>query len=226
MHGREVEDTDVRDAQSQQATLDELRREVEELRASRERLVLAADAESRAIERALHDGLQQQLVAVAVELQQMTALVDSDPAAAKPLLDELARYLQDALDVSARLAERVNPPLLEQAGRLPVGLRSAAVSAGVAASVDVESVRADLPPEVARTVFLCWLEALEHARSDARPTIRVRDEGESLAFEIVSGATLDRLRDRVEALGGQLDAETTAGGLTQVYGSLPLLRRP
>ncbi len=197
---------------------------IEELRASRERLVLAADAESHAIERALHDGVQQQLVVLAVGLQQMGVMVDSD-SAAKPLLDEFARDLQDAVDVTARLAERIQPPLLEHGGRLPVVLRSAAVSAGVVASVEVETVRTSFPPEVARTVFLCWLEALVHR--DAKPAISVHEEEEALVFEIVShGATLDRLRDRIEALGGRLTVETTAGGMTQASGSLPLTRRP
>ena len=89
----------------------DLDREVEELRASRERLVLGADAESEAIERKLHDGVQQQLVALAVNLQRTSTLVAADPAAAKTLLDQMASDVQTALDEAARLAERIHAPL-------------------------------------------------------------------------------------------------------------------
>ena len=73
----------------EQPTLDGLRREIEELRASRKRLALAADAERRDIERALHEGVQQDLVGLAANLELAAGSVDTDPAAAKALLDEL-----------------------------------------------------------------------------------------------------------------------------------------
>ena len=192
------------------------RREVEELQASRKRVVLAADAESRAIERELHDGLQQQLVALAVDLQHVTALAERDADAAKTLLDKMSSDLQDALDEAGRLAERIHVPLLEQKGRLAVALRSAAVTAGVHADVDVAG-GSRYAPEVARTVFLGWLEALEHADTTL-PEITVLEEDDTIVFEIVSGATLDRLRDRVEALGGELTTEPTTTGATRGSG--------
>ena len=81
-----------------QESLDRLRLEVEELRASRERLVLAADADRRRIERDFHDGPQQHLVALAVNLELARRLADADPAAAKALLNEMGRDVQQALD--------------------------------------------------------------------------------------------------------------------------------
>src|SRR5262249_36861519 len=92
--------------------------EVEELRASRRRLVLAGDAWSRELERELHDGLQQQLVALSVDLQHASALVEHDPAELKSALDGLARDVQMLLDEAGRLAERIHTPLLEVRGRL------------------------------------------------------------------------------------------------------------
>ena len=196
-------------------------REVSELRASRMRLVRAGDAESRAIERELHEGLQQQLVALAVELQHASALVERDAAATRALLEKLSSDVQLALDEAGRLAERIHAPLLDREGRLAVALRAAAVTAGVRAEVEV-TVGSSYPPEIARTVFLAWLEALEDV-DESRPTITVREEDDVLVFEIVSGATLERLRDRVEALGGELAAEPLAAG-TRATGRLPLLR--
>ena len=161
-------------------------------------------------------------------MQLTSELVDTDPAGAKALLDELGRDVQQALDEAGRLAERIYPPLLD-AGGLAVALRSAAVSAGIPASVEVA---ADLsyPPEVARTVYLCWLDALEHADAQARATITVRKEKGALAFEFVEDpgrsapVGLQRLRDRVEALGGQLTIRPEPGGGSHVSGSLPLSR--
>jgi signal transduction histidine kinase len=208
-------------------TVDRLRLEVAELRASRERLVLAADADRGRIERDLHEGVQQHLIALAVNLQLAGELVDAEPAAAKALLEDIAHDVQQALDEATRLAQRIYPPLLE-AGGLAAALRSAAVSAGIPCAVEV-AAGASHPPEVARTVYLCWLDALEHAGAEAQPMITVRAEEGALAFEIVERAArsdsgLDRLRDRVEALGGGLTIRPERGGGTRVVGSIPLSR--
>jgi signal transduction histidine kinase len=211
-------------------TLDRLRLEVAELHASRRRLVLAADTDRRSIERNLHEGVQQHLVALAVNLQLAGPLVAADRAAAKALLDEMRRDVQRALDETARLAQRIYPPLLE-AGGLAAAVRSAAVSAGVPTSVEV-AAGTSYAPEVAWTIYLCCLEALEHAGVEARAKVTVRDEEGTLAFEVVevgaplpngpaySDAGLARLRDRVEALGGRLTIASEPGGI-RVSGSLP-----
>jgi len=214
--------------------LDRLRVEVADLRASRERLVLAADGDRNRIERDLHEGVQQLLVALAVNLQLAGPLVDADPAAAKALLEEMGRDVQQALEETGGLAERIYPALLE-AGGLAAALRSAAVSAGIPASVAV-AAGSTYPPEIARTVYFCWLEVLEQAGEKGRARVTVREEEGALSFEFVeegpwaaaaaggSGTSLDRLRDRVDALGGRLAVESDAGHGTRVYGSLPLSR--
>jgi signal transduction histidine kinase len=215
---------EARDVEALQKTLDRLRLEVAELRASRKRLVLAADADRQRIERKLHGGPQQHLVALAVSLQLAAQLGGPDPAA-KALLEEMGRNVQQALEEAAQLAERIYPPLLEVGG-LAVALRAAALSAGIPASVEV-AARASYPPEVAATVYWCWLEAVEHTGADVRATVAVRAEQGSLTFEVVGGgdrshAGLERLRDRVEALGGRLTVRSELGGVTRVSGSLPL----
>src|SRR4051812_26170292 len=109
--------------------------EVAALRASRERLVLAADADRRRLERELHDGLQQQLVALAVGMQLALASLESEPAAARAAMDELRAEVDQAIAQAARLAGRLSAPP-PGIGGLAVALRAAAASAGVPASVE------------------------------------------------------------------------------------------
>jgi signal transduction histidine kinase len=150
--------------------------------------------------------------------------VDANPAAAKALLEEMERDVHQALDEAARLAERIYPPLPE-AGGLAAALRSAAVSAGIPASVNV-AAGSTYGPEISRTIYLCWLNALEHAGGEARVTVTVLEKDGALTFEFVavgkSTPGFDGLRDRVEALGGRLTVESDSGRGTRIFGSLPL----
>ena len=202
-----------------------MRVEVEELRAALKRLVVASDADRRKVERELHDGVQQHLIALAVNLQLAGQASDSDAAAAKTLLEEMGLDVQHALDETSLLAQRIYPAALE-AGGLGTLLRSAAVSAGLPASVDV-AAPSNHPPEVVMTLYLCWLNMLACGSVETRPRIRVRESEDALAFELVgnaacSEADLDSLRDRVEALGGRLAVTSGSGGGTRFSGSLPL----
>jgi signal transduction histidine kinase len=208
-----------------QGKLEQARVELEELRASLKRLVLAADADRRMVERELHDGVQQHLIALAVNLQLAEQAAGSDPAAAKTLLEEMGRDVQHALDETSLLAQRLYPGILE-AGGLGTLLRSAAVSAGVPASVNVDAP-ANYPPEVVMTLYQCWLNMLACGSIETPARIRVRESEDALAFEVVgnaawSDADLDYLRDRVEALGGRLAITPGSGGGTRLSGSLPL----
>ena len=119
-------------------TVERLRAEVDDLHASRARLVAAADAERRALERQLHDGVQQQLVALVVNLQLARGLCVTDPTAAGALLEDVGRDARAALEQLRGLAVEIYPPLLE-AGLVAV-LRGAAVDAGVVARVEAEAV--------------------------------------------------------------------------------------
>jgi signal transduction histidine kinase len=208
-------------------SVEQLRREADELRASRTRLVLAADADRRRIERELHDGAQQDLVGLAVKLQQARGLVDSNPAAAGVLVDEMRGDVQESLDRLRVLAQRIHPPQLEIGG-LPAALRSAAASAGVRARIDVAATGV-YPQEVAVTVYLCIVATLERLVTGTTAAIGVREENGTLAFEIVAeeagvdpaDAHLAAMRDRVEALGGRLTITAVSDGGRRIAGLLP-----
>jgi signal transduction histidine kinase len=216
--------------------LDLLRCEVEELRASRERLVLAGDAERRRIERALHVGVQQHLVALAVNLQLAGTLAVADLAGTQTLLEEMARDVEQALEEAGQLAQLMYPAVL-QAGGLAAALRSAAARAGISLRV-VVAAGASYPPEVLVSVFWCCFSVLEQTGAGARATVAVGEEEGALAFSVeVIGAgadsaaaavrldaNLDRFRDRVEALGGRLTLEPEPGGGVRLSGSLPVSR--
>jgi signal transduction histidine kinase len=216
-----------RDVKALEVLVAQLRREADELCASRARLVLAADADRRTIERELHDGTQQDLVALAVKLQQTRALVDTDPAAAGALVDEMRGEVQESLDRLRSLAQRIHPPQLE-AGGLPAALRSAATSAGVRVRLDV-GANGVYPLEVSATVYLCIVAALERLATGTTAAIGIRETNGTVTFEIVADnagddpgdARLAAIRDRVEALGGRLTITTVSGGGTQIVGSLP-----
>ena len=153
-----------------QKTIDRLNQEVAELHAARRRLVLAADADRRSIERELHEGVQQDLVALAVSLQLATQAVESDPAGGEGARSTRWRVTSGRRSPKRRqLAQRIHPPMLESGG-LAAALRAAAVSSGVRGSVEV-ALDDGCAPEVAFTVYLCWLHALERvgSRSDRGP---------------------------------------------------------
>jgi signal transduction histidine kinase len=191
-------------------------------RNQQERLVLAADADRRTIERELHSGVQQYLVALATTVQLARRAADSDPAAVNALLDEMERDVRRALDETSLLAQRIYPSALELGG-LAALLRSTAVQAGVPATVDV-AADSSYPPELAMTVYLCWLAALASGKSQTQATMGVKEVDDTLSFELAAegpSAEFDRLRDRVEALGGSMAIEPAPGGI-RLSGSLPL----
>lgn len=182
-------------------------------------LLLADDDERRAIERALHDGVQQQLVALAVELQTARGLVESDPGEALRLLEQMRADVGAALDELRALAQRVHPPLLDTQG-LDAALRMAAAAAPAATRVE-GAVADGIPPETAVTVYRCCVAALTGARDGAAVAVRTRDGAVEFEVELAGGrvdaAALDALAARVEILGGSLELEPS-----RVAGRLPL----
>jgi signal transduction histidine kinase len=209
----------------EQPTLDGLRREIKELRASRKRIALAADAERRGIERALHESVLQDLVGLAAHLEVAAGSLDSDPAAAVTILGELQREARRALTEMQELAHRIFPPLLE-AGGLVMELRVAASRAGVPTRLTAD-VHVTLSPELAGAVYYCALDTFERAPAGTPVAVNVRSEPEALGFEVVAECDLGTERraphDRVEALGGRVTI-TSGGDRTTVTGSLPLPR--
>jgi signal transduction histidine kinase len=218
-------------------SLEELRRESDALRASRARLLAAADAERRAIERELHDGALQDLVALAVNLQYVELLLETDPGAARGVLQELSRDLHDALANVRGLAHRVYPALLADHG-LPDALRSAATELRVRARIEADGL-ARSTPDLETTAYFACLAALRSFGSpgtDGEPvTIRLRRDTAGLDFEVAADdhghrvedvdAALADARDRVEALGGRLAVRADAASV-RVTASIPDLDGP
>jgi signal transduction histidine kinase len=204
--------------------LEDLRLEVAELRASRKRLHLLHDAERRSIERALHDGVQQQLVGLAADLERAAGSLEADPSSTTELFAEMRRDLEKALENARALADRIFPPLLERGGLVPA-LRTAAAAAGVKTRIDTAAGTV-YPTEVAHLVYSCCVDVLDRAPAGTRMTITMRNEKDVLAFEIGFDRDLDveglSLRDRCEALGGHLSSGSESDHRTRLIGTVPL----
>ena len=197
--------------------------EIASLRGSRRRLAEANHAERRAIERDLHDGVQQHLVALAVDLQRLAGLIDDRDATA--LLAEMRTNIREALDAATRLATRAYPPISDGRG-LAAALRSVANEAGVAARVEVPA-RVDYPPEIAAALYWTWGDAIAWASPGSEPAISVRSADRGLTFSLTTPGPgtegeLERLRDRIEALEGRLQVDEAPDGSALLQGWLPL----
>ena len=208
----------------------------DEIRARAARLLSTADAERREIERNLHDGVQQQLVALAVNLQLARRLVETDLDATIELLEEMRCDVHAAMEGVQALGQQVYPPLLAARG-LGEALRAAASTAAVAARVEAEGVRR-YSADLEATVYFCCRDALvnvaAHAGPDARATVRIEEEGRSLRFEVLDhgtgfdpsdrppGGGLTHMRDRIEALGGELSIESEASRGARIVATIPL----
>ena len=218
-----------------QASLQELRRQAEELRASRARIVATANAERRRIERNLHDGAQQRLVALAVKLRLARQLADADLDAAKAMLEELRDELREAVEELRTLAHGIYPPLLMDKG-LGVALASAADRAALPTRVEAGQL-GRYPAEVEAAVYFCCLEALQnaakHAGAGASATVRLWADADGLHFEVADdgagfdaasrrrGAGFVNMDDRLGAIGGSLRVEATPGAGTRILGTVP-----
>ena len=219
-----------------QASLDEVRRQAGELQASRGRIVAASDSARREIERNLHDGAQQHLVALAVKVRLIKQLTTKDPAKATELLDQLGGDLDDTLQEMRDLAHGIYPPLLADKG-LVDALGSAARKAVLPVTVTAPEL-GRYRPEIEATVYFCALEALQnagkYAGENARVTLDVHEEAGSLVFVAQDdGAGFDtgakgmgvgftNMNDRLGAVGGALRVESTLGKGTRVTGVIPL----
>ncbi len=219
-----------------QASLDDLRVANEELRASRARIVAAADQSRRQIERNLHDGAQQHLVALAVKLGLARQLIDADPATVATLLEELRLDAQTTLTELRELAHGIYPPLLMDRG-LREALNAAANRSVLPADVHAEVGR--YPADLEAAVYFCCLEAMQnagkYAGEGARLTIDVAADDHELHFTVAdNGAGFDmstgahrghgfvNMADRLGAIGGKLDVESAPGNGTRISGTISL----
>ncbi|MBV9486695.1 MAG: sensor histidine kinase [Frankiaceae bacterium] len=218
-----------------QASLQELQERNVELQASRARIVAASDESRRAIERNLHDGAQQHLVALAVKLGLAKQVVGEGSPTVSELLDELRADVQTTIGELRELAHGIYPPLLRDRG-----LREALATAANRSVLPV-SVTADLPgrypAEAEAAAYFCCLEALQNAGkyagegAEVSVTINVTDTG--LAFEVHDngpgfdpaatefGHGFTNMADRLGAIGGTLSVISAAGTGTTIRGDVP-----
>jgi signal transduction histidine kinase len=219
-----------------QASLDELREQALALQASRARIVAAADAERRRIERNLHDGAQQYLVALAVKVGLARSMVGTDATMTNELLVELSSDVQETLDELRRLAHGIYPPLLADRG-LPEALKSAADRSPLSTAVEATGLQR-YSQEIEAAVYFCCLEALQnvgkYGGEGAKVRIHVWEQEGGLLFEVADdgagfdvrnsklGAGFTNMSDRVGAIGGALRVESALGQGTTISGTIPL----
>ena len=226
----------VRDLAAQAGLVLRNVRLIEELRASRRRIVTAQDERAKQLERNLHDGAQQQLVALGVQLSLARRLAERDAPEMAATFDALQQAATDALENLRDLARGIYPPLLADQG-LVVALEAQARKAALPVEVEGEGI-GRYPQEVEAAVYFCCLEALQNVAkyanaSTARvgsPTGTGRSRSRSPTTERGSipertplGTGLQGMKDRLEALGGTLTVESTPGGGTTVGAAIPVL---
>jgi signal transduction histidine kinase len=207
-----------------------------ELRASRQRLVTAQDEERRKLERNLHDGAQQHLVALKVKLGLAEMLASRDPEKAKATITQLKDDADEALETLRDLARGIYPPLLAQKG-LGAALESQARKATVAVNVDADGI-GRYSQDVEAAVYFSVLEALQNVQKYAQAsqaTVRLREEDGTLRFGVADdgtgfdvtatarGSGLTNMADRIDALGGDVQLSSEPGRGTQLYGWVPLM---
>jgi signal transduction histidine kinase len=210
---------------------------IEELRASRQRIVASQDQERRRLERDIHDGAQQQLVALAVRLNLAQNIATKQAPQVAELLAAIKGDTQDTLENLRDLARGIFPPLLADKG-LAAALESQARKAPVPVVVEPNGI-GRYPQDAEAAAYFCVLEALQnvakYAEADSA-TVRLRQENGELVFEVVddgrgfepsttpSGLGLQNMRDRLEALGGSLEIASRPGEGTSVTGRIPVGR--
>jgi len=213
---------------------EELLARLEELRASRQRLVAAQDEERRKLERNLHDGAQQQLVALSVKARLAQQLARRDPAKVAQMLEQIQSDTSDALENLRDLARGIYPPLLADQG-LVAALEAQARKAAVPTTVDGHGI-GRFGQDVEAAVYFSCLEALQNvakyaeasrvaislASGDGSLTFEVTDDGRGFDRSALTyGTGLQGIEDRLAALDGTLAVRSAPGQGTTITGNLP-----
>jgi signal transduction histidine kinase len=213
-----------------ESTLAEVRRQADELRDSRARVVAAADAERRRIERDLHDGAQQRLVTLGIVLRRLQRSLPREAQILGPALDAAVEEIGRAIDDLRTIAAGIRPPRLDE------GLAAALADLvrGAPVPVELESTQERLAPQIEAAAYFVVSEGVTNAVKHASPS-RVRVEATVLdgtlrlvvADDGVGGATLAGgtglvgLTDRVEAQGGTLTLDSPPGAGTRLEAEIP-----
>ncbi len=208
---------------------------IEELKASRQRLVAAQDEERRRLERNLHDGAQQQLVALSVKVRLAQQLATRDPERVTEMLEEVQADATDALENLRQLARGIYPPLLADKGLIPA-LEAQVRRAPLPVAVSGDGV-SRYGQDVEAAVYFSCLEALQNVAKYANATraelvlsngegvlrFEVRDDG--VGFDPARtgyGTGLQGIADRLAALEGTVEIHSAPGRGTTVTGQVPL----
>jgi signal transduction histidine kinase len=225
-----------------QARLEQISAQASELRASRQRIVSAQDAERRRLERDLHDGAQQYLVSLSVNARLARELVRAEPGEAENLLDDVGAQASEALVALRTLARGIFPPALADRGLL-AALQAHVASIRPPVHMDSDGLGLDqrFLPEVETAVYFCCLEALQNCAKHApgaavhvaltRPdanwlTFSIRDEGPGFdPASVPAGSGHQHMADRLAALDGTLHVSSAPGRGTTVSGRLPIDHR-
>jgi len=212
-----------------------LRERVDDLRHARQRIIAAADAERRRIERDLHDGAQQRMVAVAVTLGLAQSRFESDPEGAFQLIGQAREEAQHAVKELRELARGIHPAVLSDRG---LGAALEALAGRAPVPVEVSGVpEQPIAPDIEAAAYFVTAEALTNvakyanARTasvrlsldDGRLRVCVEDDGVGGA-DLSAGTGLRGLRDRVDALDGRLEIESPLGQGTTITVEMPLDR--
>jgi signal transduction histidine kinase len=224
----------VRDLAAQAGLVLRNVRLIEELRASRRRIVTAQDERAKQLERNLHDGAQQQLVALGVQLSLASRLAARESPEMAETLEGLRAQATDALENLRDLARGIYPPLLADQG-LVVALEAQARKAALPVEVEGDRI-GRYPPEVEAAIYFCCLEALQNVAKyadastarlrlverDGTVSFTVTDDGTGFDLARTSlGSGLQGMKDRLEALGGALTIDSSPGAGTEVGGAIP-----
>jgi signal transduction histidine kinase len=216
-------------------SLEAISAQAAEIRASRRRIVDNQDAERRRVERDIHDGAQQYLVALMVKLRVTRTLARRDPERARGMIDDLRHIVTEALETLSDLAQGIHPPVLTEQG-LGAALRRQEANPAIHVSVQDDGL-ARYPIEVEAAVYFACLEALNNATKHApgsNVVVRLDERGGHLRFSIRDdgsgfdpeerrpGSGLGNMVDRVAALGGALDITSAPSRGTLVAGRVPL----
>jgi signal transduction histidine kinase len=208
---------------------------LEDVAASRKRLASTADGARRKIERDLHDGAQQQLVALRVKLGLAREALDRDPTNAAEMVDGLGPEVDEIIEEVRSLARGIYPPLLASGG-LGEALRAAGQRSPLPVTIRAEGI-GRLSAETESAVYFCCLEALQnaakHAKGANRVSVELRidgdllfevsDDGCGLARETTSeGSGITGMRDRLAAVGGELRIESSPGAGARFLGRVSL----
>jgi PAS domain S-box-containing protein len=235
--GNMVAYTDITERKAQEAEVRRLNAELharlEELAASRARIVTAGDVERRRLERNLHDGAQQRLVTLSLSLRTALAKLDSDPAAAHVVLTDAGEELAVALEELRELAHGLHPAVLSDRG-----LRAAVerLLSRVPVPVEIAEISDErLPEPVEAAAYYLIAEALTNVTKYAQASkvrVRVATCGEFVVVEVSddgvggadasAGSGLRGLADRVETLGGKLEVVSPTGAGTSLRAEMPL----